>query len=175
MGLSALLCSWRLPEILCQLGNSSPNQPLHRKYVSGSIMLLKVFPDFAVGRSWLLKYSNKRLKMYYWQEKQFINMGEFGFLNSVLLPRGLFVIVPKTEVKSGASEVLNSLSWSAGQELLQETVTSGGSFESIITCQYLAYVSKLLSCLSPIMWLKYGIHRIWQKMLCEVLSEGKPN
>lgn len=73
-------------------------------------MLLKVFPDFAVGKSLLLKYSNKRLKMYYWQEKQFINMGEFGFLNSVLLPRGLFFMVPKTEVKSGVSEVFNSLS-----------------------------------------------------------------
>lgn len=38
-------------------------------------MLLKLFPDFAVGKSLLLKYSNKRLKMYYWQEKQFIKYG----------------------------------------------------------------------------------------------------
>lgn len=37
-------------------------------------------------------------------------MGEFGFLNSVLLPRGLFVMVPKTKFKSGVREVLNSLS-----------------------------------------------------------------
>lgn len=72
--------------------------------------MLKVCPDFAVGKSLLLKYSNKRLKMHYWQEKQFINMGEFGFLNAVLLPRGLFVVAPKTEVKSGVSEVLDSLS-----------------------------------------------------------------
>lgn len=73
-------------------------------------MLLKVFPDFAVGKSLLLRYNNKRLKMYYWQEEQFINMGEFGFLNSALLFRGLFVMVPKAGVKSGLSEVLNSLS-----------------------------------------------------------------
>lgn len=175
MGLSALLCSWRLPEILCQLGNSSPNQLLHRKCVSGSMMLLKVFPDFAVGKSLQLKYSNKSLKTFYWQEKQFINMGEFGFLNSVLLPRGLFVMFPKMEVKSGVSGVLNSLSWSAGQELLHEIVTSGGSLESIMNCQYLGYFSKLLLRLSPVMCLKYGTHRIWQKVLSEVLSEGKPN
>lgn len=75
-------------------------------------MLLKVFlfPGFAVGKSLQLKYSNKSLKTYCWQEKQFINIGEFGFLNPVLLPRGLFVMFPKTEVKSGVSEVLNSLS-----------------------------------------------------------------